>query len=131
MKPCRIVFVDDDPDDREIIASCLHKYSFELFRTFESGEDLLRFLQLLRIDELPDVIVLDLNMPRISGHELLGMLKGDEKYKHIPVFVLSTNARSISAQDVLKEGAAGYYKKPNTYQDYETILIELYSVAAA
>lgn len=123
--------MDDDPDDRDIIAGCMHKYGFEAFRLFESGEELMRFLQLLRPDELPDVIVLDLNMPRLTGYELLGMLKGSDRYKTIPIFVLSTNAKSFSAEDALKEGAAGFYKKPATAAEYETIIIELYSVASA
>jgi len=84
----------------------------------ENGEEALHYLQ--SDQELPDVILLDLNMPRMNGIEFLKTLKTDDTMRYIPVVILTT---SNNHQDVLEsytEGVAGYILKPLRYEDYKT-----------
>lgn len=82
-------------------------------------------------DSLPDIILLDLNMPKIDGIEFLTILKNDEKLKFIPTIILTT---SNNQQDLLacyQLGIAGYVVKPLRYEEYVekiTRLISYWSV---
>lgn len=69
-------------------------------------------------DGLPDIILLDLNMPKMNGIEFLTILKNDNRLKYIPTIILTT---SINRKDVLKcyeIGVSGYIIKPLKYEDY-------------
>ena len=76
-------------------------------------------LEILRSgDLLPDIILLDLNMPKLSGIEFLGILKADEKFKYIPSIILSTSNNKHDLRECYEIGIAGYIIKPLKYQDY-------------
>lgn len=68
---------------------------------------------------LPDMILLDLNMPDTNGIEFLKIIKTDEKLKHIPVIVLTTSNNNKDIYECYKLGIAGYIIKPLKYEDYE------------
>lgn len=59
-----------------------------------------------------DLIITDLNMPTMGGYELLTILKTDEKYREIPIIVLSSNKESTEKIKLLKSGADDYVEKP-------------------
>lgn len=67
---------------------------------------------------IPDIILLDLNMPKISGIEFLSILKKDGKLKHIPTIVLTTSSNQKDLKECYKIGIAGYILKPLKYDDY-------------
>ena len=67
---------------------------------------------------LPHVILLDLNMPRISGIEFLKRLKGDDRLRYIPTIVLTTSNNQKDLLECYKIGIAGYILKPLKYDDY-------------
>ena len=69
-------------------------------------------------DRLPDIILLDLNMPKISGIEFLSVLKNDDKYKHIPTIILTTSDNQKDLIECYKIGISGYILKPLKYDDY-------------
>jgi CheY-like chemotaxis protein len=118
-----ILTAEDDPDDCILVQ--------DAFR--ESGqadqlyfvEDGIKLLQYLRREDSyaqpqaaprPDLILLDLNMPRMDGRESLAEIKADPNLRGIPVVVLTT---SSAEEDVLRTydlGAAGYITKPDTFQ---------------
>jgi two-component system, response regulator len=125
----RIVFVDDDPDDRELIVDCLLHNHISSYRIFDSGTTLFTYLKTLQAHELPEVIVLDLNMPAMDGLEVLTKLKAVEPYQHIPVYLLTTSSRSQLIEQCLRVGADGYYQKPNSLSDYKTIVKKLKELA--
>jgi CheY-like chemotaxis protein len=67
---------------------------------------------------IPDIIVLDLNMPKINGIEFLQILKNDDYLKYIPVIILTTSSNHKDVLECYKIGIAGYVIKPLKYDDY-------------
>jgi len=70
--------------------------------------------------EIPDLIILDLNMPDINGIEFLTILKNDDELKHIPVIILTTSNNDRDISECYRLGIAGYVLKPLKYDDYES-----------
>ena len=81
-----------------------------------NGEDALKILE--QKDSLPDIILLDLNMPKINGIEFLTILKNDDILKHIPTIILTTSNNQKDLKACYKIGIAGYVLKPLKYEDY-------------
>ena len=83
----------------------------------KNGEEALKFLE--DRANVPDIILLDLNMPDTNGIEFLTILKNDKNLKHIPTIVLTTSNNKQDINECYKIGIAGYYLKPLDYEDYE------------
>jgi CheY-like chemotaxis protein len=81
-----------------------------------NGEDALNVLKVK--ETIPDIIVLDLNMPKLSGIEFLSILKNDEMLKYIPSIILTTSGNHKDMLECYKIGIAGYILKPLKYEDY-------------
>ncbi|GGG41942.1 response regulator [Croceivirga lutea] len=69
--------------------------------------------------ELPDILFLDLNMPRMSGIEFLQILKNDDRLKFLPTIILTTSENRADLLKCYEIGIAGYIIKPLKYEDYE------------
>lgn len=69
-------------------------------------------------NNLPDIILLDLNMPKINGIEFLNILKNDDILKYIPTIILTTSSNQRDLLECYKIGIAGYILKPLKYEDY-------------
>lgn len=81
-----------------------------------NGEEALKVLE--QKDNLPDIILLDLNMPKINGIEFLNILKKDAVLKYIPTIILTTSNNQKDLLECYKTGVAGYIIKPLKYEDY-------------
>lgn len=81
-----------------------------------NGEEALAMLKNKAI--LPDIIILDLNMPKINGIEFLGILKKDDTLKYIPAVILTTSGNHKDLLECYRIGIAGYILKPLKYEDY-------------
>ncbi|MEX6625502.1 response regulator [Tenacibaculum salmonis] len=66
----------------------------------------------------PDLILLDLNMPKISGIEFLSILKNNNDLKHIPTVILTTSDNQKDMEECYEIGVSGYILKPLKYEDY-------------
>lgn len=124
-----IVFVDDDPDDRELIQDCLLRNNIETFLIFESGTDLFEYLESVSDHELPELIVADLNMPVMTGYEIVRQVKAADRLKHIPVVLLSTSSRTLLVDECIRHGAAAHFQKPNSIGELNAIIGQLYKLA--
>ncbi|MGB5419914.1 response regulator [Algibacter sp.] len=87
------------------------------------GEEALKILE--QKDSIPDIILLDLNMPKINGIEFLNILKKDKKLKYIPTIILTTSSNQKDLLECYKIGIAGYILKPLKYEDYVTKIDKL------
>lgn len=118
----QVLLVEDDPGDILITEEAIRASKFvSALHIVNDGEQALDFLN--RRNEYaeaprPDLILLDLNLPKIDGHEVLRTIKQDENLRRIPVVVLST---SQAAEDVLRSydlHANAYVSKPVDFQDF-------------
>jgi DNA-binding response OmpR family regulator len=64
------------------------------------------------------LVILDLNLPKVSGMEVLKLLKKNSKYNKIPVVVLSTSSDQRTINEAYKNGANGYFVKPSSYEEF-------------
>lgn len=128
--PC-LILVDDDPDDLEIVADVYAGLNVtNKVKLLNSGEALMEFLEACDQDsQLPSLIVLDYNMPRLSGSTLLMLLKKDQRFKRIPVAVYSTNLLPDIEKQLIEDGAMFCRKKPTTEAQVRQLLIEFLSLA--
>ena len=81
-----------------------------------NGEEALLYLKAK--NTIPDIILLDLNMPKIGGIEFLSILKKNEKFNHIPTIILTTSNYQNDLLECYKLGISGYILKPLKYDDY-------------
>lgn len=88
-----------------------------------NGEEALTILKVKEI--IPDIIILDLNMPKINGIEFLGMLKADDYLKYIPAVILTTSNNRKDVLECYRIGVAGYLLKPLKYEDYVELIKRL------
>lgn len=90
-----LVFVaDDNRGIREGIALALCRHGYAV-RTAADGEELLRLLE--QSEDPPDLLLLDMAMPRLSGAEVIGALRGDARWALLPVLLISAHARASPA----------------------------------
>jgi CheY-like chemotaxis protein len=99
-----ILICDDEPALRELIRASLDEEYF-----FAEASDGLTALELAREVE-PDVVVLDLMLPRLGGLEVLARLRADEHLREVPVLVIT--AWNETREDVIAAGAADFTSKP-------------------
>src|SRR5215204_2936835 len=96
-----ILLVDDDEEDRMLIQEAFDEIGAPDVVHYEAnGEDALSYLE-RSAEALPNLIVLDLNMPRMNGTQTLRHLKSDERYKHITVIIYSTSVNPTLYQESL------------------------------
>lgn len=82
----------------------------------KNGEEALKILN--KKEQLPDIILLDLNMPKMNGIEFLSILKKDNELKYIPTIILTTSINRKDMLECYKIGIAGYVIKPLKFDDY-------------
>jgi CheY-like chemotaxis protein len=119
--PLNILLADDDKDDRLLFDKALKAMPFPTHLiTVHDGEQLMNYLS-ENSDHLPDVLFLDINMPRKNGFECLSEIKENKKLKDIPIVMFSTSyPRDINYEQeiinrLLKIGAYDYIRKPDDF----------------
>lgn len=127
--PIRILLVEDDPGDVLITTEALESTNLlHSLYTASDGEEALRFLRGEGEHAgapRPDLILLDLNLPRVDGREVLAQIKADEQLRAIPVVVLST---SEAEEDVLSSyhlHANAYVSKPVDFDSFVRIVQQI------
>lgn len=116
LKELKCIFiVDDDEDDRELLTDALieSKLDGAQIKTAVDGVDLME--QLGAQSTLPSFIILDLNMPRMGGREVLTAIRQNVKLKHIPVIMFSTSDTDVDVKDCYDLGCNTYMTKPCDY----------------
>jgi CheY-like chemotaxis protein len=126
MKYTKILLADDDMDDRLIFADLLSAANPDAALTFaENGLEMISLLDNTTGDDLPDIIILDQNMPRMTGKESLVFLKESQRYRHIPTFIYSTYQVSEFYRECIDLGALDVVAKPDTIQGYREMIDQL------
>lgn len=116
-KKLNILFIEDDEIEVMKLNRALSSMSVKhQILGAENGEKALELLN--SKDQQPDIILLDLNMPRMNGIEFLQILKDHENFQFIPTIILTTSNNRRDVMQCFKMGIAGYIIKPLKYDDY-------------
>ena len=115
MKYQHILVIDDDPEDIEIFSEAINSFNENITIT-SSTDALLALEDLKKTESLPDIIFLDLQMPRLTGKGFLEKLNENSTLQNIPVVVLSGQSDTLIKDTYQKIGARNYICKPNSYK---------------
>lgn len=123
-----IVLVDDDSDDRDLFKEALSFiHPLAQVETRCDGEELMDGLATMSI--VPDVIFLDLNMPRKNGKECLIELRASTEFRETPIVIYTTSLNPVDIHETYVHGATYFMRKPNSFEELkETLHNLLYSL---
>jgi len=119
-KPVLLLMAEDDPEDQMLVRDAFQEAQLAYrLMTVNNGEELLDYL-LCRDGydraERPDLILLDLNMPRKDGREAIADIKSDPSLRSIPIIVLTTSASEEDIARSYELGVSSYICKPVTFE---------------
>ena len=117
----RILLVEDNPGDvrlfQEALKGCALPCKVRVARDGEDAKNIL-FLHRGGAEPLPDLIVLDLNLPKVTGDQILLLIKADPELRSIPVVILSSSDNKADIQRSYENQASCYLVKPSNLFDY-------------
>ncbi len=108
----RVLLVDDTLHILEELRDILEMEGFEVDTAIDAREGLTKLGA-----KIPDLVITDLRMPKMSGMEFLAEIKKTESYKDLPVIILSANAEKENIDKAKELKASGYLKKPCSVED--------------
>ena len=126
-KTVMVMLVEDDPGDQKLIKMSLQEQRIANTPIVaESAEKAIEYLNANKSGDaqinLPDLILLDLNMPGMGGKEFLRRIKSDPELEFIPVVILTTSDSDKDILESFKLQAAGYVKKPVSITDFQEVM---------
>lgn len=127
----RILIADDDSDDHYFIKEAIkQEHENALVTSVYNGQELVDYLlkrgnHCNSTDDLPDFVLLDINMPKLNGLEALRELKKHSPIQKIRFFVLSTSQASEDIRESFALDVDGFYTKPNTMQRLKLIVKQI------
>ena len=123
-----ICLADDDEDDRLFFTDAFDELKINTkVSTFNDGVELMDYLN-HEDSVLPNILFLDLNMPKKNGVECLLEIKKNEKLSDIAIAIYSTSSSEEHIEETFINGANIYIKKPNDFEDLKKILSEVVTI---
>jgi|SaaInlV_120m_DNA_4_1040238.scaffolds.fasta_scaffold00923_26 CheY-like chemotaxis protein len=121
-----MLFAEDDHEDWILIRDTLQDCTDQV--VFERVEDGVQLLARLRDEKLPlpNLIMLDLQMPKMDGGEALRQIRGDKRLRHIPVVIMTTSKLEVDVFKAYYDGANSYLIKPVTFEAMGDALVKLH-----
>ncbi|MFH1102039.1 MAG: response regulator [Methanobacteriota archaeon] len=124
-----ILLVEDNPDNVMITRMAFEKGNIKnTLYVARDGDDALRFLfkegEYVNVPT-PGLILLDLNLPKVSGYEVLRKIKMDERLKRIPVIILTVSTNDSDIRKTYELGANSYIAKPAEFKDFVNVVSSL------
>jgi len=118
-----ILIAEDERDIRELIAFTLRFAGHEVIVT-QDGQEAYEMIQ----EKMPDLILLDIRMPRMTGYEVCRRIKGVDATKNIPVVFLSAKGQDAEVKEGYDAGAAAYLLKPFAPSELLTCVKEIVGI---
>ena len=109
----KILVVDDNQDSRELVIKILGRKNYSLLEA-QDGEDALNKI----ISEKPDLVLMDISMPKMDGFEVTRILKTMDDFRNIPIVALTAHAMKGDCEKALAAGCAGYITKPINIREF-------------
>jgi CheY-like chemotaxis protein len=121
-----ILMADDDEDDRVLVREAFLEIGLESVLTFvDDGQKLIDYLQCCVNNDsapCPDLILLDLNMPKKDGRTALKEIKSDMRFRYIPVVIMTTSKETIDVVTCYRSGANTYISKPPSFDQLTEVV---------
>ncbi len=108
----KILIIDDADETRTLVGRFLQAKGYEVVQAADGNEGLERAAQ-----DRPDLILMDLNMPHMTGFEATGLLKNNSDLRHIPVLALSAETGTGNRDAIYEAGCDGFLAKPIDFPD--------------
>lgn len=105
----KVLIVDDEPDNVGVLELIFQFHKATVW-TAESGQRCLEMLE----RQLPSVLLVDIQMPVMTGYDLLNIIRADQRWRHLPIVAVSAHAMSGDSERALEAGFDGYITKPIT-----------------
>lgn len=124
-----LLLADDDEDDCAFFKDALDELLLSVnLTTVNDGVQLMNFLLPLPCEGLPDILFLDLNMPRKCGFECLTEIKKNDQLKHLPVIIFSTSFDLNIVDLMYEKGATHYIQKPGEFSKLKKVIANALSL---
>ena len=121
-----ILLVEDNPDDAELTRIAFAETGGEYrLRVVSDGAEAVSYLQACTLDELPALVLLDLNLPKLDGREVLQAIRAAPATSKLPVVVLTTSAEPFDVDQVYALGANSYIQKPVEYDRFVEVVRQI------
>jgi len=111
--PKKILIVEDNQDNRELVVKVLRNKGFDLAEAADGEEAIEK-----AVSEKPDLILLDISLPKLDGYEVVKRLKSMEEFREIPVVAFTAHAMKGDREKVIAEGFEGYISKPINVREF-------------
>ena len=119
-----ILVVDDDQDDQYFIRRAINEVIPQaIVESLYDGSEALAYLE--KCTALPNLILLDLNMAKISGKDTMRIIRQNESLSKVPVVVLTTSRNAGERDELLRMGASAFYTKPHSSSELLSIMREV------
>lgn len=124
---CQILLIEDDPDHAELILSTLHQCidAERVEHASDGSAALERLTKLHEARNFPQLILLDLRLPRIDGIQVLQAIKSRQDWRTTPVVILTTSDEDADIRRAYDNGANSYLVKPFDYGEFCKLVAEL------
>jgi DNA-binding response OmpR family regulator len=130
MGKIRILLVEDDIDDVQLLQEALVENHIDCeIEVIMEGDRVIPHLS--TAESLPDIIVMDFNLPKLHGKEILVLIRSEEAFKSIPLIVLTTSASPHDVKFAHDNGANKFITKPSTIQGFNSAVETIVSMAVA
>ncbi len=127
MDKIKVMLVDDDEVDFMNVKRAFKKNNLEHTLEYQpNGLDAIKYLKSVENSvDLPQVVLLDINMPKMNGHEFLAELRADDSLKHIVVYVLTTSSQNSDIDKAYQKQVSGYFVKPLDFEEFKSTVKKL------
>ncbi len=129
MEPIHILLVEDNEGDIFLTTEALHESKIiNNLSTVRDGWEAIQFLEkkgMYRQERTPDLILLDVNLPKMNGHEVLVAVKSNDSMKHIPVIMLTTSSAEKDIYQSYKNYVNCYITKPIDASDFLKVVASI------
>ena len=121
MKELNILLIEDDNDDIELIQDALSDNNVSnKMQVIKDGGSVAGYLE--KPAGVPDIIVMDFNLPKVHGRDILKNIKRTTQFKNVPIVILTTSSSQNDIDYSYKEGASRYLIKPTTTEGFRDVV---------
>lgn len=125
----QIFLIEDDADDIELLEVSLKdnkvEYTMDVVMEGDKVQEYLR-----NCERLPHIIVMDFNLPRVHGREIIKQIKSNDEFRNIPLIVLTTSTAKEDKEYSYKMGADSFITKPTTIQGFNATVGTIVQLAS-